>query len=207
MTLTATPAPTTTRAATPAMAGGALWLLLPAAWAVGEAEPQPYGSLGFVAVTASYWICLVLAPALLAAAAVRVRAALGQGRLPAVGTIVAAIGLGAMAVGNGIEVASISAGGEEVALGHAIFFAGFLTAVVGGVLVGIAVVRRRRDALSRAAGWLLILALPLGIGIGALGSMVAPENDAAFWAAISVPTGLGWLLLGLSLTRSRAAAR
>jgi hypothetical protein len=46
---------------------------------------------------------------------------------------------------------------------------------------------------------LLTLALPFGIALGLLGSAVAPENDAAFWAAISVPTGMAWVLLGRSL--------
>lgn len=54
--------------------------------------------------------------------------------------------------------------------------------------------------MSRVAGWVLVLALPLGIGIGMLGSVLASENDAGFWAAISVPTGAAWVLLGRSLT-------
>ena len=66
--------------------------------------------------------------------------------------------------------------------------------------------RRRPDALSRAAGSLLALALPLGIGIGILGSAVAPANDAGFWAAISVPTGIAWVLLGASLRSVRRPA-
>jgi hypothetical protein len=45
----------------------------------------------------------------------------------------------------------------------------------------------------------LVLALPLGIGLGLLGTSVDPNNDAWFWAAISVPTGIAWVLLGSSL--------
>jgi hypothetical protein len=105
-----------------------------------------------------------------------------------------------MAVGNGIELASISAGGDTVALGHTIFFVGFLVSVVGGMLTGVPVIRHRSDGPSRVAGWLLALALPLGIGISLLGSLIAPENDAAFWAGIALPTGLAWLLLGRALT-------
>src|SRR3712207_7433329 len=37
-------------------------------------------------------------------------------------------------------------------------------------------------------------ALPLGIGIGLLGSTVDPNDDTWFWAAISVPTGIAWVL-------------
>jgi hypothetical protein len=93
----------------------------------------------------------------------------------------------------------MTAGGGEVALGHTLFLIGFLVSVIGSVLVGIVVFRRRRDALSRAAALLLALALPLGIGIGILGGAIAPGNDAAFWAAVSIPTGIAWVLLGSSL--------
>jgi hypothetical protein len=115
--------------------------------------------------------------------------------------------MGAMGVGNGIEVASISAGGGEVSLGHAVFLIGFLVSVLGGIVLGVTVIRRRSDVLSRAAGWLLTLALPVGIGIGVLGSAVDPNNDAWFWAAIAVPTGIAWVLLCRSLQTSQAAAR
>ena len=81
---------------------------------------------------------------------------------------------------------------------------GFLVHIAGSILLGIVLLRRRRDGLSRAAGLLLALALPLGLGLGFLGSTVDPENDAWFWAAISVPTGIAWVLLGTSL---RAAGR
>jgi hypothetical protein len=61
------------------------------------------------------------------------------------------------------------------------------------------VFRRRTDALSRAAGLVMALALPLGIGLAILGSAIDPQNDAWFFAAICVPTGIAWLLLGVSL--------
>jgi hypothetical protein len=50
---------------------------------------------------------------------------------------------------------------------------------------------------------LLTLAVPLGIGIGALGSALDPNNDAWFWAAISTPTAIAWVLLGASLRSTR----
>jgi hypothetical protein len=189
--------------------GGALWMLLPAAWAVAELEDQQFGSLSFFAVAAADWIFLVLAPALIVVGLTALRTVLGTaaGRVGGTGMVFAALGLGAMALGNGIEVGSMSAGGGEVALGHAIFLIGFLVSIVGWLLVGITVIRKRRAALSRVAGWILVLALPLGIGIGMLGSVLAPENDAGFWAAISVPTGAAWLLLGRSLSvEDRTAA-
>ncbi|UOY03660.1 hypothetical protein [Blastococcus sp. PRF04-17] len=189
--------------------GGGLWLLLPAVWAAAELGEQEFGSLGFVAVAVADWIFLVLAPVLIVVGHTALRASLGPGvsRIGRTGVALGALGLGAVAVGNGIEVGSMSLGGGEVAVGHAIFLVGFLVSIVGGVLVGSTVVRRFQDVLARTAGWLLVLALPLGAGIGFLGSMLAPENDAAFWAAISVPTGAAWLLLGrYLLIRHRGAA-
>lgn len=193
---------TIARRATLGTLGAALWVLLPAAWAAGSPEDHALGSLPFVAVTASYWVFLVLAPALVIAGHLALRAALGSaaGGVGLAGIVLGGLGFGAMALGNGIEVASISTGGGEVALGHTIFLIGFLGSIVGALLVGITVLRRRRDALSRVAGWVLVLALPLGIGIGMLSSVLAPESDTGFWAAISVPAGTAWLLLGRSLT-------
>lgn len=184
-------------------------MLLPAAWAVAELGDQQFGSLSFFAVALVDWIFLVLAPALIVVGVTALRTVLGPtaGRLGRIGMVFAAVGLGAMALGNGIEVGAMSAGGGEVALGHAIFLIGFLISIVGGLLVGITVIRTRHAALSRVAGWILVLALPLGIGIGMLGSVLVPENDAGFWAAISMPTGAAWLLLGRSLSvEDRAAA-
>jgi hypothetical protein len=199
---------TVSRAATAGLVGGALWALLPVAWSVASLEDTEFGTLDFVAVAASYWIFAVLPPALLVVGVGALRRALGDraGRTGRVGVAVSATGLGAMALGNGIEVASMSAGGGEVSLGHAFLLLGFLVAIVGGVLLGIVVFRRRTDGLSRAAGLLLALALPLGIGLGVLGSAVDPENDAWFWAAITVPTGIAWVLLGASLRSGRRPA-
>ena len=197
---------TVTRAATAGLVGGALWALLPLAWSLVSVDDVEFGTLAFVGVAASYWIFAVLPPALIVAGLVALRRALGAdaGRVGVVGLALAMAGTAAMALGNGIEVASISFGGGEVSLGHALLLIGFLVSIVGGVLLGIVVFRRRADALSRTAGLLMALALPIGIGIGVLGSAVDPDNDAWFWAAIAVPTGIAWVLLGTSL---RSATR
>jgi hypothetical protein len=112
-----------------------------------------------------------------------------------------------MALGMGIELASMSAGGGQVSLGYVLFMVGWLVLVVGGVLLGIHLVRRRTDGLCRAAGLLLTLALPIGIGITVLGSAVAPSVDGWFWAANVVPTGIAWVLLGASLRSDGRPAR
>ncbi|TQN44342.1 hypothetical protein FHU33_3843 [Blastococcus colisei] len=208
-TMTTTTESITSRRARTGMLGGALWALMPLAFGAAEMiGDDETGTLGAVAVAASDWIFLVLPPALILVGLDALRRALGSdaGRVGSVGMALTAVGLAAMAVGNGIEVASLTTGGGEVPVGHAMFLIGFLVSVVGSLLLGIVVLRRRRDRLARAAGLVLALALPLGIAIGMLGSTVGSENDAWFFASISVPTGIAWVLLGRSLAQVRRIA-
>jgi hypothetical protein len=200
---------TVSRAATTGLVGGALWALLPVAWKVANVSDFDYGTLSYTAVTVSYWIFAVLPPALIVAGLVALRRSLGAnaGRAGTVALVLSMAGLAAMSLGVGIEVASISIGGGEVALGHVMLLIGFLVHVAGSIALGIVVFRRRRDALSRVAGMLLTFALPLGIGIGLIGSTLDPNDDAWFWAALSVPTGIAWVLLGLSLRSVARPAR
>lgn len=198
---TAIPSPVARRARL-ATLGAVLWTLSSGIWAVSDLETQEFGSPAFVAVALAWWIGMVLAPALLVVGHAALRTALGPaaGRVGAIGVVVSAIGIGSMGLGIGIETASMSVGGGEVAAGHAILLGGYLVAVVGALLTGITLIRERRDTLSRTAGWLLVLALPLGIGIGLFGTAIAPENDAVFWAVLTVPTGIAWLFLGRLLS-------
>jgi hypothetical protein len=202
--MSTTPVP---RTATAGLVGGALWALLPVASDVASVDDVEFGTLPFVAVIVSYWLFAVVAPALIVVGLVALRRALGPdaGRIGTAGLIVSMVGVSAMALGVGIEVASITFGGGEVALGHAMLLIGFLVHIAGSIPLGIVVFLRRRDVLSRTAGLLLALALPLGLGLGLLGSTVDPNNDAWFWAAIAVPTGIAWVLLGLSLRAARTS--
>jgi hypothetical protein len=217
MTTTAAP-PTTTTSSVPrlariGLAGGALYLLFPLAWNLANVTDVESGTLSFVAVAASYWIFGVVAPALIVAGLVALRRDLGAdaGRVGAAGIVLSMVGLGAMSAGLGIEVASISFGGGEVALGHFMLLIGFLVHIAGSILLGVRLFLRRRDAVLRVAATVLVLALPLGLGLGLLGSALDPADDTWFWAAIAVPTGVAWVLLGSSLVReprtAAAAAR
>lgn len=199
----------TLQAARTGTVGGALWALMPLAFGLAAVDHVEPGTLTGVAAAAAQWIFLVLPPLLMLAGLLALRRTMGPdaGRVGLVGMVLVALGFAAMAAGNGIEVASITTGGEEVAAGHAMFLIGFLVSVVGSLLLGIVVFRRLGNGLARAGGLVLTLALPLGIALGMLGSLVGPENDAWFFAAIAVPTGVAWVLLGRALaTAPRAAA-
>jgi hypothetical protein len=192
---------TAARLTTAGLVGGALWALLPVAWKVADVSDFEFGTLAFAAVAVSYWIFAVLPPALIVAGLVALRRSLGTdaGRVGTVGLVLSMAGLAAMSLGVGIEVASISFGGGEVSLGHAMLLIGFLVHIAGSIALGVVVFRRRRSALTRAGALLLVCALPLGIGLGGLGSSIDPNEDAWFWAAISVPTAVAWVLLGVSM--------
>jgi hypothetical protein len=212
MTTTAAPLATTTPRIAPlariGLVGGALWALLPVSWKLTNVTDVEFGTLSHAAVAASYWVFAVIAPAMVVAGLVALRRALGPaaGRVGTVGLVLSMAGVAAMSVGVGIEVASISFGGDEVALGHAMLLIGFLVHIAGSIALGVVVVRRRRDPLSRAGGLLLTLALPLGLGLGVLGSAIDPNDDTWFWAAIVLPTAIAWVFLGSSLVREHRAA-
>jgi hypothetical protein len=185
------------RGATAATVGGALWALVPVVFGLVDPTRVQRGTVSLVAVTAAVWICGALSLAFLLAGLAGLRPVLASTRLGAVGVAVSAAGLAAMLLGNGTELTTITVSGQESDLGHSVFLIGFLVLIVGEVLLGIPVIRRR---ISLIAGWTSVLALPIGIGLGVLGSLLLPHNDAAFWAAITVPTGVAYVLLGRALS-------
>ena len=194
---------TVQRSGTAGLVGGALWALLPVVFLV-HLEDTARGSLAFVAVAAAAWAVGVLSLVLLLIAVARLRAGLedGGGRLGTVGVVVSGVALLAMVLGNGTEMTTITVSGKENDLGHSVFLIGFLLLVVGSLLLGIALLRGRRQPQIRWAGALMVGMVPLGIGLGIALNAVAPHTDLGFWAAITVPYGVAWVLLGRSLSSS-----
>jgi hypothetical protein len=194
---------TVQRGGTAGLVGGALWALLPVVFMV-HLEDTARGTLAFVAVAAAAWVVGALSLVLLLVGLSRLRAGLvdGGGRLGAVGVVVSGLALLAMLVGNGTELATLTVSGTESDLGHSAFLIGFLALVLGSLLLGIALLRGRREPLARWAGALMAGMVPLGIGLGVLLNAVAPHTDLGFWAAITVPYGVAWVLLGRSMSAS-----
>jgi hypothetical protein len=193
------------RGATAAMVGGTLWALLPAAFSI-HPEPTP-GTPVFVAGVLVTWLFAVVAPALLLFGVRGTTAALAAGPLRTAAVAVCAIGLAGTVAGMGTEATTLTFAGVESDVGHFVFLIATGVLVIGELLLGIAVLRRRRDGLSRAAAVALLLALPLGVGLAFLMNAVAPGTDVGFWVAFTVPTGLGWLLLGRAVLPRTTAER
>lgn len=187
-----------------AMVGGALWALFPFGTPIANIEEA--GTPGYAASVAYDWLMGVLPLLLLLVGLAMLY--LSQrgiyGWLGKVGFPISILALGAMFAGNAIEVSTLTFLGSESAVGHFTFLIGFLILLIGSVLVGLAIWRTRRDAPSRAGSLLLICALPLGILLAiVLGSLV-PKSDLGFWAAIAIPFGVAWLVLGRAFRVSRA---
>ena len=196
---------TVQRGGTAGLIGGALWALLPVAFTAAHIEDTPRGTLSFAAVAVSYWVVGVLSLLLLLVGLSGLRGALrdGAGRLGTAGIGVSAVALLAMFLGNGTEMATLTFAGTESDLGHTVFLIGFLVLLVGSLLLGITLLRGRRDVLVRWAGVLMVAMLPVGIGLGIGLNAIAPHSDLGFWAAITVAYGLAWVLLGRWLSAPR----
>jgi hypothetical protein len=120
-----------------------------------------------------------------------------SGRLGEAGQLASALALGAMALGNGIELYTVTTRGTESELGHTIFLIAFLMLMVASVLVGQAFVRRQWSAGIRWAGLLLLLVLPLGVLLLIVGGAWSPDTDLGFWSALTVPYALARVLLAV----------
>ena len=113
------------------------------------------------------------------------------------GLLTSALALGAMALGNGIELYTVMTRGTESEVGHTIFLIAFLALIAASVLVGQVFVRRRWSAGVRWGGLLLLLALPLGVLLLIVGGALSPDTDLGFWSALTVPYALARVLLAV----------
>ncbi len=195
-------------AAPAAITGGALWALFPLGDFLISNENYRAGTLAYVAASAVDWIMAVV-PLLLLLVGLLAMYALHRrdyGRLGNAGFFVSSVALALMFVGNATEVASLTFAGSESSVGHLAFLIGFLLLVIGSVPLGAALVRTRRDPVSRTGGALLIGLLPVGILLAVLLGTLAPGTDVGFWAAITVPYGTAWVLMGYSLRPHQTAS-
>lgn len=195
-------------AAPAAITGGALWALFPLGDFLISNDNYRFGTPAHLAASAVDWIMavvplLLLLVGLLAMHALHRR---GYGRLGNAGFFVSFAALALMFAGNAVEVVSLTFAGSESAVGHFAFLIGFLLLLIGSALLGIALVRTRRDPVLRVGGLLLIGLLPLGILLAFVIGTLAPGTDVGFWAAITVPYGIAWVLIGYDLKSHQTAS-
>jgi hypothetical protein len=184
---------------TASIVGGLLWASLPPVFVyLGPGLDQP-ATAGFALAATSMWLVGVVSLLLLLLGLAHLRWISGDrlGRLGVAGVVVSALALGAMALGNGIELYTVMTRGTESDLGHTIFLIAFLVLMVASVLVGQAFVRRRWSAGVRWAGLLLLLAVPLGVLLLVVGGALSPDTDLGFWSALTVPYALARVLLAV----------
>jgi hypothetical protein len=186
-------------ARTASIVGGLLWACLSPVFVYASGGLDKPATAGFVLAVTSMWLVGVVSLLLLLVglAHLRWRGRDRLGRLGEAGYLVSALALGAMALGNGIELYTVMTRGTESELGHTIFLIAFLVLMVASVLVGQAFVRRRWSVGVRWAGLLLLLALPLGVLLLVVGGALSPDTDLGFWSALTVPYALARVLLAV----------
>jgi hypothetical protein len=102
-----------------------------------------------------------------------------------------------MALGNGIELYTVTTRGTESELGHTIFLIRILGVDGGFSTGGAGLVGRQWSAGIRWAGLLLLLVLPLGVLLLVVGGALLPDTDLGFWSALTVPYALARVLLAV----------
>ena len=186
-------------ARTASIVGGLLWACLPPVFVYADRGLDKPATAGFALAATSMWLVGVVSLLLLLLGLAHLRW-IGHdrlGRLGEAGLLASALALGAMALGNGIELYTVMTRGTESEIGHTIFLIAFLVLIAASVLVGQAFLRRRWSAGVRWAGLLLLLALPLGVLLLVVGGALSPDTDLGFWSALSVPYALARVLLAV----------
>ena len=197
----ATDEPTVTSeiARTASIVGGLLWASLPPVFVYISRGLDKPATAEFALAAISMWLVGVVSLLLLLLGLPQLwwtrRDRLG--RLGEAGVVASALALGAMALGNGMELYTVTTHRTESGLGHTIFLIAFLVVIVASALVGQAFVRRRWNAGVRWAGLLLLSALPLGILLLIVGGALSPDTDLGFWSALTVPYALARVLLAV----------
>jgi hypothetical protein len=184
---------------TASIVGGLLWACLPPVFVYISRGLDKPATAGFALAASSMWLVGVVSLLLLLLGLAHLRW-IGRdrlGRLGEAGLLASALALGAMALGNGIELYTVMTRGTESEVGHTIFLIAFLVLIVASVLAGQVFVRRRWSAGIRWGGLLLLLALPLGILLLVVGGALSPDTDLGFWSALTVPYALARLLLAV----------
>ena len=182
------------------MLGGLLWALFPLGkLPVADLVLTPQGSL-------AYYGFGYLLPQLLLLMGLKGLHTLRRrsyGRLGTLGFYVSLVALVFAFVGGAFEMTKMASTGAGSTVGYLTLIVSFLLLTWGSVLLGLAITGVLHDPPSYLAGLLLAIGVPLGL-------LAVFEAGAAwdfyFWAGLTVPYGVAWLLLGYALLSARATA-
>jgi len=123
---------------TASVVGELLWACLAPVFVYADSALDKPGTAEFALAVSSMWLVGVASLLLLLNGLAQVWS-LGcdrLGRVGQVGVVVSAVALAAMALGNGIELYTVTARGTESEIGHTIFMIAFLILIVASILLG-----------------------------------------------------------------------
>jgi hypothetical protein len=141
-------------ARTASIVGGLLWACLPPVFVYASPGLDKPATAGFALAVTSMWLVGVVSLLLLLLGLSQLRW-IGRdrpGRLGEAGLLASAIALGAMALGNGIELYTVTTRGTESEVGHTIFLIAFL-GVDGGFSPGGAGLCQEAAERWHSLGW------------------------------------------------------
>jgi hypothetical protein len=99
-------------------------------------------------------------------------------------------------VGGTFEMTNMASTGAEGAVGYLTLMLSFLLLAWGSALLGMAITSVLHDPPSYLAGLVLATGVPLGLVVA---FAAGAAWDSYFWAGLTVPYGVAWLLLGYAL--------
>jgi hypothetical protein len=190
----------TRRSAWAGLVGGLLWALFP----LGESPAvhsvlTPKGSLAYYGLG---YLCaaLLLLIGLKGLHAIHRRR---YGWLGSVGLFVSFAALILAFAGGAFEMMNMASAGTASTMAYLTLVVGFTVLAWGSALLGLAITGTLRDPPLYLGGLLLTIAVPLGL---LFVFVTGAAWDFEFWAGLTVPYGVAWMVLGCALLRAKGRA-
>src|SRR5918999_5812715 len=177
--------------------GGLLWALFPLGkLPTAHSVLTPKGSLAYYGLG---YLCavLLLLMGLKGLHAVHRRS---YGWLGSVGLFVSFAALVVAFAGGAVEMIDMASTGTASTLANLTLIVGFFILAWGAALLGLAITGTLRDPLLYLGGLLLSIAVPLGL---LFVFVTGAAWDFEFWAGLTVPYGVAWMVLGCALLRTK----
>lgn len=126
------------------------------------------------------------------------------GWLGSVGLFVSFVALIVAFAGGAFEVIDMASMGTVSIVAHLTLIVGFFILMWGSALLGLAITGTLRDPPLYLGGLLLTIAVPLGLLFVFVTDAAA--WDFEFWAGLTMPYGVAWIVLGYALLRAKGRA-